>query len=104
MRTAWGGLGALRALAYFALGIFVSIWVVVWLVLRVTAKARQPTAEQAPTGQASTGRTYWLKDSNIPGGLRVLAVVQYVLAFIYSLVGFFRLHLKQREPRLHIRR
>lgn len=86
-----GGLSALRGLAYFAVGIFVSIWVVVWLVLRVTAKARQTTAEQAPVEQVPTRRPYWLKDSSIPGGLRLLALVQYVLAFIYSLVGFFRL-------------
>jgi hypothetical protein len=73
-------LGALQALLYFAIGIFVFVWLVAGIILYLVTKRRR----------AATGRPYFLTNAAIPSGLRVLVIVQGVLAFIVGNVGFLR--------------
>jgi hypothetical protein len=75
------GIGALSGILYLAIGFFIVAWCAVWLILRSRLK----------TGYAAAGRPYWLRDPGIPLGLRVLALLQYLLAFAYGLIGFLRL-------------
>ena len=73
-----GGLAGLQAAAAILLGLFVVLWVIIWLVLRHLAKKRKK----------SEGGRYWLTNSDMPLGLRVLALLQYTLGFFYALMGF----------------
>jgi hypothetical protein len=75
------GIGGLFIILFLYIGFFIVAWGTVWRILRSKLK----------TGYAATGRPYWLRDPNIPPGLRVLALLQYLLAFAYGLIGFLRL-------------
>ncbi len=73
-----GGLEAMRLLAIGLLLLFSVAWIFVWVALR-TAASRPPDAEKDRA---------WPLDAGVPVGLRILAGVQYLLAFLY---GFYAL-------------
>lgn len=66
-----GGIEAGRMVAMVALGVFVAVWLVVWGLIRLS-RQRDPA------------RRYWLFERGTPVGLRLLALVQYTLAFLYA--------------------
>lgn len=86
-----GGLGVAPALFFIGLGIAATIWAVVWFVVRAWTRWRQARAARESASGSAVPRKYWLKDPEIPIGLRVLALVQYGLAFFYSLIAVFLL-------------
>lgn len=80
---AHGGLSSLaglRTLLWIVTGSFALTWVAVWMVSKVVVRARRASRGEPP-------RPVWLRDPAIPRGVRLLALVQYLLAFFYALGG-----------------
>ena len=77
-----GGLGALRAMVMTMAVAFCVLWIVVWALNRGYRKL-SGRHQDRPVGGGN-----WLRDKSIPLGLRILSVVQYVLAFGYALRSF----------------
>ncbi len=69
-------LGALRGLLYMAIGSYLLVLCVGGIILYLVTKRRRRSA----------GRPFFLRDSNIPSGLRGLVLLQYTLAFICAQV------------------
>ncbi len=74
-----GGLEGMRALALLLLAAFAAVWIGVWLLVWLLRRGAEPRAPR-----------HWLLDPGIPLGLRGLALVQYLLAFLYGLVSVVR--------------
>jgi len=72
--TGLSSLAGLQGLLYIGLGLFVIIWLVIFLVLYFVGRRRRK----------ATGSPYFLVDTRIPLGLRLIALTQFVLAFLFS--------------------
>jgi hypothetical protein len=79
--TGLAGLGgALQGLYYIGLGLFVVIWLVIFLTLWFIGRRRRK----------ATGSPYFLVDTQIPLGLRLIVLSQYVLVFYFSVTEVLR--------------
>lgn len=74
--TGLSSLAGLQGLFYIALGLFIAIWLVIFLALYFAGRRRRK----------ATGSPYFLVDTRIPLGLRLIALTQFVLAFLLSIV------------------
>jgi hypothetical protein len=73
-----GGLSALRYVFYFVVAIFCAAWLILWIGLRVLGRFQTGSRPLSPP------RRYWLWNVEIPLALRIVALAQYLLAFVYS--------------------
>jgi len=78
--TGMSSLAGLRGLFYILLGIFMIIWLMIFLALYVVGKRRRK----------ATGRPYFMVDTQIPLGLRLITLVQFLLAFYFSVTEVLR--------------
>jgi len=78
--TGLSSLAGLQGLYYIALGLFVVVWLVIFLALWLKGRRRRK----------ATGSPNFLMDTQIPPGLRLIALSQYVLAFYFSAAEFVR--------------
>jgi hypothetical protein len=74
--TGLSNLAGLQGLLYIGLGLFVTIWLVIFLALYFVGRRRRK----------ATGSPYFLVDTGIPLGLRLIALTQFVLAFLFSIL------------------
>lgn len=78
--TGLSSLAGLQGLYYIVLGLFVVLWLVIFLALWFVGRRRRK----------ATGSRYFLVDTQIPLGLRLIVLSQYVLAFYFSATGVLR--------------
>ena len=74
--TGLSSLAGLQGLLYIAVGLFVTIWLVIFLALYLVGRRRRK----------ATGSPYFPVDTQIPPGLRLIALTQFVLAFLFSIL------------------
>jgi len=78
--TGMSSLAGLQGLFYILLGIFMIIWLMIFLALYLVGKRRRK----------ATGRPYFMVDTQIPVGLRLLTLAQFLLAFYFSVTEVLR--------------
>lgn len=78
--TGLSGLAGLQGLLYIGMGLFFIIWLVIFLALYLAGRRRRK----------ATGRPCFLVDDQIPPGLRLIALSQFVLAFLFSVTESLR--------------